>query len=213
MSLTHLTPEQIAAYTASALTDAELSAVERHLLICESCRDEVVDAVRFTKRWPFRFRYSVVLPAAAVAVLLAGIMTIIGGTDGAPTRAERVLRNASAEGLATFDIIEPEDGAIVATSGLVFRWHAEEPDPHYRIHILNERGELVWEEASSDTTIQLPEQIVLEPGASYFWYVDALLRGVRSSTTGVREFTATEQSGIATHGSTTGKQLNFSSGI
>ena len=188
MSLTHLTPEQIAAYTAGALPDAEQTVVERHLLVCESCRDEVVDAGRFPRRWPFRFRYSVVLPAAAVAVLLIGVVTTFGGTDGAPVPAERVLRNATAEGLATFDVIEPGDGAIVPTIGVVFRWHSEEPEPHYRIHVLNRLGELVWETASSDTSIQLPADIVLEPGESYFWYVDALLRGVRSSTTGVREF-------------------------
>jgi hypothetical protein len=188
MSLTHLTPEQIASYTASALPEAELSVVERHLLVCESCRDEVVDAGRFTRRWPFRFRYSVVLPAAAVAALLIGVTTMFSRDEGAPIPTGSVLRSATSEGMATFEVIEPEDGSIVPTTGVVFRWHAEEPDPHYRIHVMNQLGELVWEEASSDTSIQLPPQIVLSPDQSYFWYVDALLRGVRSSTTGVREF-------------------------
>lgn len=196
MSLTHLTPEQIAAYTAHALSDAEQSLVERHLLVCESCRDEVVDAGRFTRRWPFRFRYSVVLPAAAVAVLLIGVVTVFGGSDGVPVRAEGVLRGATAESLATFDVIEPADGSIVPTTGVVFRWHADEPEPHYRIHVLNRLGELIWEATSSDTSIQLPAEIKLAPGQSYFWYVDALLRGVRSSTTGVREF-ITKMQGVS----------------
>ncbi len=190
MNLTHLTPEQIAAYTARALSNADLSTVERHLLVCESCRDELVDAGRFTKRWPFRFRYSVVLPAAAAAVILIGVTAVITGEDAAQRPSANVLRSETAEGMATFEIIEPEDGAVVPVSGVVFRWRAEEPEPHYRIHVLNQTGELVWETASSDTSVQLPGEIVLTPGESYFWYVDALLRGVRSSTTGVREFSA-----------------------
>lgn len=208
MSLVHLTPEQIAAYTASALSNEELSEVERHLLVCESCRDEVVDAGRFTRRWPFRFRYSVVLPAAAVLTLLVGTMAVINSSDSAPALTQRVLRSTEADGVATFEVIEPENAAIVPTTGVVFLWHSEEPDPHYRIHVMNQVGELVWAGASSDTSVQLPSNVVLEPGQTYFWYVDALLRGVRSSTTGVKEFTTEQPTNghVGVHGNGSGQE-------
>jgi hypothetical protein len=188
MNLTHLTPEQIAAYTARALSNGELAAVERHLLMCESCRDELVDAGKFARRWPFRFRYSVVLPAAAAAVVLIGVTTVITSNGETAAPAEPVLRSTDHEGLATFDVVEPADGVEVPATGIVFRWHAEEPDPHYRIHVLNRAGELVWEAATADTNIQMPNNVSLTAGEYYFWYVDALLRGVRSSTSGVLEF-------------------------
>ena len=40
----------------------------------------------------------------------------------------------------------------------------------------------------ADTTLVLPRSVGLELGAPYFWYVDALLEGARSTSTGVQEF-------------------------
>lgn len=190
MNFQHLSPEQLAAYVQGKLASTDRSAVENHLVVCDSCREELTEAARYVANSAYKRRrlmtMSVFGLAAAVACILLWPRTVPISV------ANELLRNDPSETVRTFPIIRPANGAEVPVSNVVFRWHAEESDPHYRIQVLDEVGDLVWSTELSDTTVQLPGDVRLMPGRVYFWYVDALLRSVRSSTTGMQEFTTTK---------------------
>ena len=89
---THLDDFQIEAYCNGKITEPELTEVEEHLLICESCQQRVLDADGYTKsmqRASARFRAeqqkpskawaaSGLVPVLAVALVVVGIGTFIG---------------------------------------------------------------------------------------------------------------------------------------
>jgi len=183
----HLTPEEVSAYVARAVAEGERSEIEGHLVTCDQCREELLEAYRVTGsgragRWLF-----LTLPAAAAAILL---LLVLGPDRDTGQRQDlsRVMRSEQIDSMSVFTAVEPADSAVVDPVGLTFRWHTGGPEPYYRITLTDVRGDIVWTATTSDTSIQLPTETTLAPGQTYFWYVDALLRGARSATTGVREF-------------------------
>ncbi|MEN8182538.1 MAG: hypothetical protein ABFS46_08390 [Myxococcota bacterium] len=88
--------------------------------------------------------------------------------------------------------LTPASGAALRADSVEFVWRAAPDGVVYRITLADESGEIVWTEEISDTTARVPPEVPLELGRSYFWFVDALLRGARSATTGVREFRVQE---------------------
>ncbi|MCH7717661.1 MAG: zf-HC2 domain-containing protein [Gemmatimonadetes bacterium] len=180
----HLTPEMIAAYLGQEVSGEERQAVQQHLLTCKECRVDLAEAselgaVGRRVRW-----LAVGLPAAAAAVLA---VVLLGPATRDATDDTPVLRGEQAEGTARFKAVSPVDGAEVSLDSLVFRWRSEGTGVHYLLTLTDENGDVFWTAGTSDTSLALPLEVGLATGQRYFWYVDALLEGARSSTTGVRE--------------------------
>ena len=100
------------------------------------------------------------------------------------------MRGEQSEGVPTFGSIGPTDGARVGPDGVLFLWHSAGDAAHYRITLTDEQGDVAWALRTSDTAVALPSEVRLERGRTFYWYVDALLDGARSATTGVRGFVA-----------------------
>ena len=181
----HLTPEMIAAYLGQKVSGEGRQAVQQHLLTCKECRLDLADAselgaVRRRVRW-----LAVGLPAAAAAVLA---VVLLGPATRDATDDTPLLRGEQAEGTVRFEAVSPINGAEVSRDSLAFRWRSEGAQAHYVMTLTDENGDIVWTTGTSDTTLGLPRDVGLVSGQQYFWYVDALLEGARSSTTGVQEF-------------------------
>ncbi len=181
----HLTPEMIAAYLEREVSGQGRQAVQQHLLTCKECRVDLAEASEFgavgrRDRW-----LAVGVPAAAAAVLA---VVLIGPATRDVTDDTPVFRGEQAEGTVRFDAVSPIGGTEVSRDSLVFRWRSEGAQAHYVMTLTDENGDIVWTTGTSDTTLGLPRDVGLVSGQQYFWYVDALLDGARSSTTGVQEF-------------------------
>ena len=181
----HLTPEMIAAYLEREVSGEGQQAVQQHLLTCKECRLDLAEAselgaVRRRVRW-----LAVGLPAAAAAVLAVVLLgpAMRDATDDTP-----VLRGAQAVGTERFEAVSPINGTEMSRDSLVFHWRSEGTQAHYVMTLTDENGDVLWTTGTSDTTLGLPRDVGLVSGQTYFWYVDALLEGARSSTTGVQEF-------------------------
>jgi len=187
----HLNPDDLAAYVAGAATGSRQAGIERHLTACDVCRRELIGASGISKKRRGRRWVYAALPAAAAAVL-AGLF-LVPSTDppsqGAPGS---VLRGERPDSSPAFDVVEPVSGSRVSRTGIVFRWRSGGDDPYYRITVTDEGGDVVWSAASPDTVMTLPDTIHIGRGQTYFWYVDALLEGATSSTSGIQEI-VTEQ--------------------
>jgi hypothetical protein len=187
MTTEHLSPERIAAYLAHKLSAGDRDVVEKHLTFCKRCRGEVVGAARFQNKWTPRrkyMRFVTILAAAALVVLVLSVDRV------RTVDAISTLRSTSSS-LPTFETVSPVDGGTANGIELRFVWRAEQDEPFYDLHVLDAIGDEVWAHSTADTSVLLAEHVHLEPGQTYFWFVDALLRGVQTSTTGIREFTVT----------------------
>ena len=179
----HLSPELIAAYLAAQASPAERELVQEHMLGCEQCRHDVAEAAELgTEQKPRRW-IRIAVPAAAAALLL---FTLNPGQGPAPD--ESALRGPGIEGVQHFAAVLPLDGAAVSIDSVEFVWESEGSEVHYVLTLTDESGDVVWTGATRDTILAPPREAGLRSDRHYFWYVDALLEGAESSTTGVREF-------------------------
>lgn len=179
----HLTPELIAAYLAQEASEEEHRAVQRHLLACGDCRRDVAQASELTQDRKPRHWIAVAIPAVAAAVAL---LVLVPGQGTSPD--ETATRGPGTEGVRQFATVTPAEGAPVSGDSLVFLWRSEGYDVHYVLTVTDENGDVVWTAGTRDTSLVPPRGAGLKSDNTYFWYVDALLEGARSSTTGVREF-------------------------
>lgn len=186
----HLEAETVAAYAEHRLAPAEQAQVEAHLAACASCREEVLEVGRILHAWRTpRWNGTPYWAAAAAVVLL-----MVGGAsawhrfrpDGRAVFPPDRSLLAPANGLET---LSPEaDGSVAPGSGTRFVWSARGGGSTFRVTLLDERGELLWSTETGDTTAVMSSDVILEEGAAYFWYVDALGPDGRSVTSGPRRF-------------------------
>lgn len=123
-----------------------------------------------------------VAPIAAAAL----IILYFGIPNGSPQPDGPTLRGpATGTRLA---IVSPLDVSVADPDSLVFRWRAAGANALYVFTLTDEEGNVVFRNELADTTLVLPRSVGLAPGTPYFWLVDALLDGARSTSTGVQEF-------------------------
>ena len=174
-----------------------LADLETHLLTCSACREEVrigmvvraAAAVPAARRRPWRLtrRESWLTLGAAAAAAVVLFIARPTSHDGAVPAAVR----GGTEGTPAIADVSPATGAVVSPASLAFVWRSAGTSAQYRLTVTNERGDIVWTGVSADTARRLPASVRLHSGASYFWYVDALLPDGGSATSQARRFTMT----------------------
>lgn len=191
----HVSPEEMADYLSGAETGRPREDVERHLAACDSCRGELMAAAEFHASSRARPWVVAAVPVLAAAVVAALLLVPRGGVPNLEPGSEpgAVLRDGGGEGVQPLMVVEPADGATVDADAIQFRWQSGGEDPFYQITVTSEAGDVVWTTSSRDTVVELPPEIPMEAGARYFWFVDGLLPGARTATSGVQEFTVRRQ--------------------
>lgn len=190
----HLSPEDVAAYLSRAVTEAERQRIERHLVTCAACCDEIVglghDILESrAPRWATPGRIGLAAAAVLAGVLLLGPRLGLFVTSrepafrGSQVPTETMLR-PSIEALA------PESGTAVNRDSVVFVWRPARGDAFYSLTLTDREGGLIWRGNTRDTLLILDPDVRLSAGSPYYWYVDALLDTGESPTTGVHRFTA-----------------------
>lgn len=185
----HPETEEIAAYLSDALPPPARAALEAHLVSCRPCRQEVTSARRLLEARSTRRGWSIMVPAAAAAVLA---LAILGQAVLPPRVEEEVVRGAGeateAEAVPSIQVLSPAGQGTVGREGILFAWVGQAGRPLYRLTLTDAGGRAVWMGETSDTTLALPATITLVPNRSYFWYVDALDSAGHTLTTGTQTF-------------------------
>ena len=177
-----LSPESLAGYLDGDLSGEERRRVELHLVSCAECRDELAElrrlhagATRTTwrRRWPL-----VLVPAAAAAAMLAVLLprqaTVPTATrDGAPADPHLGI------------VAPPVDGAV-APGPVPFIWRSAGNGASYTLTVQATDGRVIWTATTMDTSVVTPDSVGIARGATWFWYVDALLPDGHSRSTGVQ---------------------------
>jgi hypothetical protein len=184
----HLSSEELAAFLADSLTDAERKEAERHLVSCAECRSELIEgqraisslpSKRLDRRW---FAVAGVAAAAAIVIIFLPRTELIRN----PAGVEREVQSATTDAGAVSIVSPSADGELAALPG-TFVWRKND-DASYKITVTDASGRPVWSAATSDTSIALPDTVRLARATQFFWYVDALRSDGRSVTSGVNNF-------------------------
>ncbi len=73
-------------------------------------------------------------------------------------------------------LFSPENKSIIKKSSqLEFKWSPIKKIASYNFLLLDEYGNIIWEESTDQTTLKLPDNIMLHPSITYFWQVEVLL--------------------------------------
>ena len=134
---------------------------------------------------PRSLRWIGLVAAAALAVVLLRPWSFRDTRAGGPEieRARPAVGGAQA-----ISALTPRDGDTVAAAGARFSWRGPRPELLYHLTLTDPGGRPVWATETRDTSVALPPNVHLDPGARYFWYVDALGTDAASWTTGTRVF-------------------------
>jgi hypothetical protein len=120
--------------------------------------------------------------AGAVAASLVGVALVRrSGLATGASLASPVRAPAISEGRARIGIVSPGENATTLPGSLAFTWRPLAAD-FYRLTLLTESGAPVWTVETADTTASLSDRVVLQPGALYFWRVDAISAGISASS-------------------------------
>jgi len=187
----HLSSQELAAHLDGTLAPDAARRVRAHLADCAECRMEASAVAGLLDEPPARGRWLWPGVAGLVAAGIAGIL-LLGPTlrGGSPTGDSLRAPGAAAqrEAIAMIGVISP-DTVAEAEPGIEFRWESLGEGALYRITLTDAGGDPVWTTETYETALALPSDVPLERGATYLWYVDAILEDARTATTGIRRLT------------------------
>lgn len=167
----HLSAAEVAAYVDRTLADDERARVERHLVECDACRDEVTACARLVTTAPpraaSRVRWRVVLPVAA-AVLAAVLLRRPEGPDGVAPALER----GESGNASRIVLIAPPPGALVEGGVTRLVWRPIDQAAGYQVVVKDSTGTILWRTDVTDTSVALPRGLALRVGDAYVWRVD-----------------------------------------
>jgi len=188
----HLTAEDVAAYLDRRMTTAQRTGAEAHLADCRQCREEVAAVKRLLVARPIGRPMMLIPIGLAAAAALAFVLLNTNRVDpGASTERLRTAPGVTLPADASSQIAtrSPADGDTIGTVATAMLWSAVAGEPTYRLTLTDASGQPVWTTTTTDTSVTLPQNVVLQSRKTYFWYVDALRADGRAASTGVRRFT------------------------
>lgn len=191
----HLSEAELAGFLDRDLDPGARARVETHLDECPACQAELAGSIRLVdsfqstvdrdgtvgavtgRRWLLRIVGGAM---AAGLALVALYRPTLPDHRGAPT----VRRPTFGVDRARLDPVGPL-GTVPGSIGLQFRWRTS-PAGYYHFVILTDDGEPLFAKETADTAVALPAEVVLTPGHTYYWRVDAVDNGIVASTGAVR---------------------------
>ncbi len=162
--------------------------VVAHLLSCPRCRSVVkatsrlaTDPTVMVQARPRRWRrWSIPLGLAAAAALVL-LLVPRGGDDGASPGLREPTDTSGVPPLP----IAPR-GSVLRVDRLV--WSSVPRVERYRVRLYTDEGDLLWTIETADTMLARPDSVVLSPGVTYFWKVEAQTEWRRWAATDLVEF-------------------------
>jgi hypothetical protein len=186
---------QIADFVEGRLAPEARAQAVTHLLACPRCRalvratSSLASGAAVTVQAPMRTWRRWILPlgaAAAAAVLVLMFLPRHGAYAPTP--------NVDEPGFIRTDA--PVPIAPRATVALVDRlvWSSVPHAERYRLRLYDAKGSVLWRLETTDTVGLLPSSVVLAPGVSYFWRVEAQTESRRWSASDSVEFRVARRS-------------------
>jgi hypothetical protein len=167
----HLSVEELASMIDGSLPEHDRDRAERHLVECDSCREELAASARVVatsaavpaRRFPWR----------NLLALAAGILVVvwIRRPTEAPRATDVPVRASPTTGARILTVSPAADAAVDAGS-LRFAWHPMEGSLGYSVVVKDASGARVWNGDAVDTVLALPDSVRLQRNVSYVWRVD-----------------------------------------
>ena len=125
-------------------------------------------------------------PIAAAAAV--AIMVLVQIPE--PRLTGPATRGPSLADAVAIRIMAPEEGVIVEPTSAVLAWEVVPGAGTYRVTVSDATGAVVWTAITADSWVRVPALRLFTPGASYAFWVTAVLESGETVESAVRHFTA-----------------------
>ena len=168
----HLSVDDIASMIDGSLTTDERATAERHLAICDECREELAASARAVASAAsvpaWRIPWRLIVPLAAGIVLAVMLRPPAASDRVAEPRERTAVPDRDARIVTVF----PAARAALRAEPVRFVWRPIESSIGYRVVVKEASGAPVWSGDVADTVLVLPDSVRLRAGAPYVWRVD-----------------------------------------
>ena len=127
--------------------------------------------------------------AAALVLIVAPWKNERQPTNDIDSRTSTERAVVPDAGRDSVQIVAPAVDASVGPRSMELAWRRGVADSRFTVTLMNERGDVTWSASTRDSTIVLPDSVLLTPGTRYILYVDALRSDGTSARSGPRSFT------------------------
>lgn len=190
----HPSDEELAAFLDRALSAPHRERIARHLVKCDECR-VLVGGVGITGAAtspPTRSALRRLVPLAAGLAAVALIVVNTTARSRGAANATDQLRGDTAQAIEepVLAVHAPADGARVRVDTLKLRWASAGADATYGVSIVDADGDEIWSTRTTIPEVALPPetQRLMRASETYYWRADALLRDLRTASTGPHGF-------------------------
>jgi len=163
----HLDPAEVAAFIDRAVDGDARRRIEAHLATCPDCRAELMDATRVVATLPRRRRLSVWMPGAAAAAAAAIVIMAVWPRDARDPALHREAPVTATVAPRALFPVGPVDSAPA------LRWSSVPHTDRYEVRVFAADGSVLWERATNDTSVSVPDSIGVRAGRPYHWKVEA----------------------------------------
>ena len=161
----------LAAVEGHGSEDERIATIDDALAHPESARElELFRAVAANRRRASRGVPWRAMPLFIAAAAALAIVVVPTARDVFRNESAAILRDVSPEAVL---IDPPEESAPEASR--VFRWRGVPGARAYALEILTASGTAVFTTRTTDTTVTLPQDVVLAPGVEHRWWVTSEL--------------------------------------
>lgn len=169
-------PEAMAAIVQGVASEEDRVTWLLHISGCAACKAEL-DLLRATadagRRLDARrsgwWTGARIARAAAVVLLVAGVGLVWRAMGAGPA-------SAPTRGAGTAVTLGAPAGDLRAFPSRTFEWQGVPQALDYQFELLDGNGDLVLRRETSDTRFKLPDNVALERGVEYRWWVRARMR-------------------------------------
>ena len=214
-----LAREELDQFLSGTISALGREQVEAHLSNCRACRRYLVtihhssqsvpssSAPQWLKakmlRIPWRssslwlprvfvFRRSVVTAIALLLIAAAGVVLFLE-----QQRPQHPATDTLREGIqetAAPRLLSPVSGAVIPSRALDFRWMQVQGIDGYAFTLLSETGDILFQTDTGQGRLTLTtQQVHLEKGKTYFWYVAAKLPSGTTVDSEIRKFVLSKE--------------------
>lgn len=208
----HLDDFDIARYLDGVVSGAEKQQFEAHLADCALCAASLASAYRMmdaveaettapaptpaalaetervvtsAPRPALRLVHQPAIRWVAAAVVVMGLAVVAYFQMNQPDAARFRAGQADAGLVAT----TPEEGATVDAASLQFVWEPLGGTDAYWVTVYTAEGVVRWKDYTKAISLALPDSVLLEPGATYLWNVEAVQQDGTTIRTDLYAFT------------------------
>ena len=194
----HLTDREVSLFLEHQLSPEHQSSLEQHLSGCQDCCEQIASSHRMMSaviqsdvpqlrsdilqkaerlvRTATHNKTAWGMGSTRIQFAFALILVMFIGVTAywQPWKDEQVVYR-SGETALSIELQSPVEGELVSLTPIEFSWSALQEAVQYQFYLMNEQGEVISKQITTEPKLKFQQVDLLEKEKTYHWQVDAIM--------------------------------------